>query len=1080
MTIASPEYESFTESFHPKVVGKKERGSIWDVVLIEVGPSLNGKFYSAETLKDAVQRGVFNNIKAAEYFFGDKNDHLPSEAAAALPGGFRGNQVGWFENVRFGSYVDSKGKKGEGVLAYFHIFDSAKKLKSDMLQLFEAGKPELLGFSIDAKGLLQRASIGGLPIANVKRIQKVNETTVVNEPAAGGRAIRLVASIGGGDLKESVLPFRDLPLADRAREWDSGAATRRIRAWATDGDEVDIEKYSRAFVILDGPRENLTSYKFPIADVINGRLTAIPRGIFAAAGVLQGARGGTTASAEDQAGARRHLSRYFSKLGMEAPFGESKAVSEAIKILESFGTAWTEGIAGQKQTESAVDHLSRLLQTNLARAEDELSKVDPITSPIRFGAVSRGVNALAEAVGMLAEENFSSILDLCAKWKRAYHLRERQPPERGVTYEKPKPDDELKETALGDFLMAEAEKKGLSSEQLGRRAGISASTVTQIMRGEIKRPPDQRLRGFARALGVSFQRLLNLIPENIRETVDMEEDTMTTPAGAELSYDELAAKLKESEAETATMRFQQKLKGLIESSDLPDAAKERLFKLLSEKSEMSDSDVNEAIKAEAEYLKVVTEARHTRPLNPDGSCPRGFTKRGNLCELTQPAQEAVVVEGGAVEGQTGQASPDSGGKPEGLGGSHDAPGTDVQVTQESYDKIVKGFEGMFQEGRSVDNVPAFTSLHRAFYAITGKYYPEEMMADFLMEAISKSLPPREFLDIDEHLKRTRALGTKIYSDRLRESISTTDFSTAFGDALNKSLQREYRDDPLSDWREIVSRRENLRDLTNNHRIVRIGGYGTLPIVNQKAPYQELGEPTEAVEQLVPKKRGGLAILTLEALLADMLGVVATIPRRLARAANRTVHEVVWDEIESNPVLDADSVALIAAGHNNRLSGDGAISGDNIATLIEALIEQTEQDSGRKLGLMPWRVLVGPKLYQEAWELTNSDVKDITAETATKANFIKGLGVTAMKTIGLGRTSGTENRWYVVANPRDAESIVVGFLGGRDRPEIFTQSPIGATAINGAAFDADQLTFKIRFGVAAKVIDFRWIQGSLTA
>ncbi len=1082
MTTTPPKLEHFVESFHPKVVGKQDRGSIWEVVLIEVGPSLNGKFYSAETLKDAVDRGVFKNIKACEYFFGDKNDHLPTAAAEALPGGFRGNQVGWFDNDRFGSYVDSKGKKGEGVLAYFHIFDSAKKLKSDMIQLFEAGKPELLGFSIDAKGLLQRASIGGRPIANVTKIQRVNETTVVNEPAAGGRAIRLVASISGGDLRESVLPFRDLPLADRAREWDSGAATGRIRAWATDGDEVDIEKYSRAFVILDGPRENLTSYKFPIADVIDGRLTAIPRGIFAAAGVLQGARGGTTASREDQEGAKRHLSRYFSKLDLEAPFGESESVSEAIKIVESFGAEWTEGVAGQKQTESAVDHLSRLLQTNLARAEFELSKVDPVADPDRYGDVSRGVNALAESVKMLAEEKFSRILDLCAEWKRAYHFREqhRRGSERNVAYEKPEENVEIKETALGDFLASEAEKKGLSPEQLGRRAGISGSTVTQIMRGEIKRPPDQRLRGFARALGVSFQRLLSLIPEDIRETVDMEEETMSKDAKVnELSYDELAAKLKESEDETATIRFEQKLKGLIESSDLPDAAKERLFKLLSEKTGMSDSDVNEAIKAEGEYLKVVTEARHTRPLNADGTCPSGFTKRGNLCELMQPTQEGLTVESGAVEGQAGQASPDSGGKPTGLGSSHDSPTTDVRVVQESYDKIVKGFEGMFQEGKPVDGIDPFTSLHRAFYEITGKFYPPEEMAHFLMEAITKSLPPREMGSIDKHLERARSLGTRIYSEPLREAISTTDFTVAFGDALNKSLQREYRDDPLSDWRDIVSRRENLRDLTNNHRIVRIGGYGTLPIVNQKAPYQELSDPTEAVEQLVPKKRGGLAILTWEDLLADSLGVVASIPRRLGRAANRTVHEVVWDEIENNPVLDDDSVALIAAGHNNRLSGDGAISGDNIGTLIEALIEQTEQDSGRKLGLMPWRVLVGPKLYQEAWELTNSDVKDITAETATKANFIKGLGVTAMKTIGLGRTAGTQNRWYVIANPRDAESIVVGFLGGRDRPEIFVQSPVGATAMNGAAFDADQLTFKIRFGVAAKVIDFRWIQGSLT-
>lgn len=1012
-TFESAALERFTERHVAAAIASKDRGSIWDYCIIEFGPSLNGKFYSRETLQDAVKRGIFNDLKASEYFFGGHLDHVPEDQQRAVPGGFSKNIVGWFEDIRYGTFTDSKGKKGEGVLGTLHILDSAKKLKSDLLELFEAGKPELLGISIDARGLLQRATIGGRPIANVVKINKVNEGTIVNEPAAGGRAIRLVASISGGVLQEAVLPFRDLPLADRAMAWDSDEAKRRVRAWATDGDEVDTDRYSRAFVIVDGPRENLTSYKLPIATVIDDSLRAVPRGIFAAAGVLRGARGGIDASAEDKAGARRHLNRYFDKMDLESPFSEAAKIPEILETIKKFGAAWTEGVADQKADESALDHLSRILQINLARAEYELSRTNPTDEPDTFAEVSRGVEALTESVRLVADGRFSEILDLCSPWANAYHLLERRPSEARRVYSWP-----LQESR---------------------------------------------------------------------------EPTMTIAATADkLTYEELEAKLKEAEGENASLAFQQQLKRLIETSELPDAAKERLFKLLSDKVGMSDGEVNEAIKAEAEYLKVVApapaaapaptvEARHTRPLNPDGSCPRGYTRRGDICELMAATNESATPEGAVVEGQAGQAVtvvPDFGGKPMGLGSSYGGAVANVQVTQDAYDKIVKGFEGFFQEGRPVDGVPAFNSLHRAFWQITGHYYPEEMLANFLMEAIAKAIPAREFDDFDSHIAKMRSLGTKIYGETLREAISTADFTTAFGDALNKRLQAEYRDDPLSDWREIVSRRENLRDLTNNHRIVRIGGYGTLPIVAQKAPYQELSEPTEAVEQLVPKKRGGLAILTWEDMLADSIGVVASIPRRLGRAANRTVHEIVWDEIENNPVLDADSVALIASAHNNRLSGDGAISGDNVATLIEALIDQTEQDSGRKLGLTAWRILTGPTLFQEAWEIANSDVKDTTNQDATRANFIKGLGVTAMKTIGIGRTSATKNRWYVVASPRDAECIVVGFLGGRDRPEIFVQSPT-ATPTVGASFDADLLTFKIRFGVAAKVVDFRWIQGSLT-
>src|SRR4030067_278291 len=73
-----------------------------------------------------------------------------------------------------------------------------------------------------------------------------------------------------------------------------------------------------------------TSYKLPIADVIGGELTAVPRGIFAAAGALLGARGGVDIPAEAKRRIASHLERYYSKLDMEAPF-KAIDMGEAIK-----------------------------------------------------------------------------------------------------------------------------------------------------------------------------------------------------------------------------------------------------------------------------------------------------------------------------------------------------------------------------------------------------------------------------------------------------------------------------------------------------------------------------------------------------------------------------------------------------------------------------------------------------------------------------------------------------------------------------------------------------------------------------
>lgn len=62
--------------------------------------------------------------------------------------------------------------------------------------------------------------------------------------------------------------------------------------------------------------------------------------------------------------------------------------------------------------------------------------------------------------------------------------------------------------ALGNLLMSLKEDADLTDADLGSAAGISASTVQQILSGSIDCPPRSRLVGFAEALGVSTSRLI--------------------------------------------------------------------------------------------------------------------------------------------------------------------------------------------------------------------------------------------------------------------------------------------------------------------------------------------------------------------------------------------------------------------------------------------------------------------------------------------------------------------------------------------------------------------------------------------
>ena len=88
----------------------------------------------------------------------------------------------------------------------------------------------------------------------------------------------------------AVTTFHDLPLANRDRRWDGGAAEKRVRMWAGAQDEPN-EKYRDAHLWYDAEnRDNFTAYKLLFADVLDGKLTAIPRGIMAAGNIMDGAR----------------------------------------------------------------------------------------------------------------------------------------------------------------------------------------------------------------------------------------------------------------------------------------------------------------------------------------------------------------------------------------------------------------------------------------------------------------------------------------------------------------------------------------------------------------------------------------------------------------------------------------------------------------------------------------------------------------------------------------------------------------------------------------------------------------------
>ncbi|MEV0589177.1 hypothetical protein [Nonomuraea sp. NPDC050310] len=109
-------------------------------------------------------------------------------------------------------------------------------------------------------------------------------------------------------------------MADRDRAWDRDEADRRVREWAgTDG--RPNTKYKEAHVWYDSDEgDEWGAYKLPIADVVDGRLMAVPHAIFAAGGVMDGARGGVKIPDDERERVKKHLAKYYAKLGETPPW----------------------------------------------------------------------------------------------------------------------------------------------------------------------------------------------------------------------------------------------------------------------------------------------------------------------------------------------------------------------------------------------------------------------------------------------------------------------------------------------------------------------------------------------------------------------------------------------------------------------------------------------------------------------------------------------------------------------------------------------------------------------------------------
>jgi len=158
--------------------------------------------------------------------------------------------------------------------------------------------------------------------------------------------------------------WSDMPLAERDMAWDGTAAEKRVAENAgIGGDNPNWDRYAQAFLYQDDAAnaETKGAYGFQIADMVDGTQRIVPRAVFAVAGVLQGARGGTTIPQVDQDAMKTVVEELYDRMARE--FDDDTIVvpwAEETASLIAAVTAAAGVLTGYNQTLFDNPNLDRI------------------------------------------------------------------------------------------------------------------------------------------------------------------------------------------------------------------------------------------------------------------------------------------------------------------------------------------------------------------------------------------------------------------------------------------------------------------------------------------------------------------------------------------------------------------------------------------------------------------------------------------------------------------------------------------------------------------------------------------------
>jgi hypothetical protein len=305
---------------------------------------------------------------------------------------------------------------------------------------------------------------------------------------------------------------------------------------------------------------------------------------------------------------------------------------------------------------------------------------------------------------------------------------------------------------------------------------------------------------------------------------------------------------------------------------------------------------------------------------------------------------------------------------------------------------------------------------------------------------------------------------------LKESGSSSDFPYLLGNTMYKKLLARFNGFP-SPWKQYCSIGD-LSDFKTHDRVI-MSGAPDMAEVAADGNYKEL-KFTDARYQIQAKTFGGTFTVDRKTIINDDLKGMLAIPSLMGSSMVRTmVKRIIGllkggaNAYDGSVLFDLRTTATRNYLPNVALANTAAGQAAVIACMTR-MRGQTEPASGELMGITQKYLLTGTTLAPIAQQLIRS--AQVLPVSTNGGGTYNPIGTLIPIEEPLIDTEVSTTFWAVLADPMDCPWVEVGFLNGKETPDLLMKKAEMVSVAGGGedpyGYEFDDIHYKIRhdFGI----------------